>query len=244
MARDFIAILIAVSALASSALPAANAQEFNQGNPECINADASTGLLEAAAEVPELSTLVAAVKAAGATDAFEDTSKKVTAFMPTNEAFENVTAELGLKSVDELLASPFLPEILQYHVVGDPHNADYFVDGVELPTREGNRYGAIPPPSLPLSSPLSLTDSLPLSPSLSLSSLQGFDETTIVAANGNATILEADVVTCQGIVEVVDKVLLPPSLVEVLGTGESFSLRFSSSLWLLTCFSLSLFRSQ
>ena len=98
MARDFIAILIAVSALASSALPAANAQEFNQGNPECINADASTGILEAAAEVPELSTLVAAVKAAGATDAFEDTSKKVTAFMPTNDAFENVTAELGLKN--------------------------------------------------------------------------------------------------------------------------------------------------
>ena len=95
---------------------------------------------------------------------------------------------------------------------------------------------SIPPPSL------SLTDSLPLSPSLSLSSLQGFDETTILAANGNATIMEADVYTCQGIVEVVDKVLLPPSVVEVLGAGESFL--FSSSLWLLTCFSLSLLRSK
>ena len=98
------------------------------------------------------------------------------------------------------------------------------------------------PSLLPLSSPLSLTDSLPLSPSLSLSSLQGFDETTILAANGNATIMEADVYTCQGIVEVVDKVLLPPSVVEVLGAGESFL--FSSSLWLLTCFSLSLLRSK
>ena len=65
-----------------------------------------------------------------------------------------------------------------------------------------------------------------------------------MAANGNATILEADVYTCQGVVEVVDKVLLPPSVMEVLGAGESFSLLFSSLLWLLTCFSLSLLRSQ
>ena len=48
---------------ARSAFHAADAQDFNQGNPECIRDDASTGILEAAAEVPELSTLVAAVKA-------------------------------------------------------------------------------------------------------------------------------------------------------------------------------------
>ena len=43
--------------------------------------------------------------------------------------------------------------------MGDPHTSDYFVEGVELPTREGDE------------------------------TLQGYDETTIVAANGNATIM-------------------------------------------------------
>ena len=92
--------------------------------------------MEAAAEVDELSILVAAVEAAGAQDAFEDTSVKVTAFMPTNEAFNDLIAELGLKNVNELLASPLLPNILRYHVVGDPHTSDYFVEGVELPSVE------------------------------------------------------------------------------------------------------------
>ena len=185
MARNLLAVLLAALAFAS-AFHAADAQDFNQGNPECIREDASTGILEAAAEVDELSILVAAVEAAGAQDAFEDTSVKVTAFMPTNEAFNNLVAELGLKNVNELLASPLLPNILRYHVVGDPHTADYFVEGVELPTREGDE------------------------------TLQGYDETTIVAANGNATIMKSDVYTCQGVVEVIDKVMLPPSVFDAL----------------------------
>ena len=185
MARNLLAVLLAALAFAS-AFHAADAQDFNQGNPECIREDASTGILEAAAEVDELSILVAAVEAAGAQDAFEDTSVKVTAFMPTNEAFNNLVAELGLNNVNELLASPLLPNILRYHVVGDPHTSDYFVEGVELPTREGDE------------------------------TLQGYDETTIVAANGNATIMKSDVYTCQGVVEVIDKVMLPPSVFDAL----------------------------
>jgi len=192
MARNLLAVLLAALAFAS-AFHAADAQDFNQGNPECIREDASTGILEAAAEVDELSILVAAVEAAGAQDAFEDTSVKVTAFMPTNEAFNNLVAELGLKNVNELLASPLLPNILRYHVVGDPHTADYFVEGVELPTREGDE------------------------------TLQGYDETTIVAANGNATIMKSDVYTCQGVVEVIDKVMLPPSVFDALGGSSNES---------------------
>ena len=192
MARNLLAVLLAALAFAS-AFHAADAQDFNQGNPECIREDASTGILEAAAEVDELSILVAAVEAAGAQDAFEDTSVKVTAFMPTNEAFNDLVAELGLKNVNELLASPLLPNILRYHVVGDPHTSDYFVEGVELPTREGDE------------------------------TLQGYDETTIVAANGNATIMKSDVYTCQGVVEVIDKVMLPPSVFDALGGSSNES---------------------
>merc|ERR1719171_3134007 len=171
-------------------MPAANATEadgasnFNQGSPDCIKPDVTTGLIDAAAGTPDLSTLVAAIKAAGLENAFDDTSAKVTVFAPTDDAFNAALSALGL-TAEELLASPLLGDILKYHVVGEPYTAEMLVDGISLPTLEG-------------------------------SSLMGYDGTTIVAANGNATIVDSDVYTCQGIVQVIDAVMLPQSAIDAL----------------------------
>merc|ERR1719171_2372669 len=171
-------------------MPAANATEadgasnFNQGSPDCIKPDVTTGLIDAAAGTPDLSTLVAAIKAAGLENAFDDTSAKVTVFAPTDDAFNAALSALGL-TAEDLLASPLLGDILKYHIVGEPYTAEMLVDGISLPTLEG-------------------------------SSLMGYDGTTIVAANGNATIVDSDVYTCQGIVQVIDAVMLPQSAIDAL----------------------------
>merc|ERR1712003_408534 len=134
MRKALNALLLATLVVLASAMPsqasrvllddaAANATNFNQGSPDCIKADASTGLIEAAAGTADLSTLVAAIKAANLADAFNDTSVKVTVFAPSAEA---------------LLASPLLGDILKYHVVGNPYTADMLVDGIDLPTLEGD----------------------------------------------------------------------------------------------------------
>ena len=149
-------------------------------------------LIDAAAGTPDLSTLVAAIKAAGLENAFDDTSAKVTVFAPTDDAFNAALSALGL-TAEELLASPLLGDILKYHIVGEPYTADMLVDGISLPTLEG-------------------------------SSLMGYDGTTIVAANGNATIVDSDVYTCQGIVQVIDAVMLPQSAIDALSGGGRRSL--------------------
>merc|ERR1711871_1901965 len=166
---------------------------------DCIKPDVTTGLIDAANNSPDHTTLVAAIKAAGLENAFDDTSAKVTVFAPTDDAFNAALSALGL-TAEDLLASPLLGDILKYHVVGEPYTAEMLVDGINLPTLEG-------------------------------SSLMGYNGTTIwptaktiVAANGNATILDSDVYTCQGIVQVIDAVMLPQSAIDALSGGGRRSL--------------------
>jgi len=200
MSKALNALLLATLVVLASAMPsqasrvlldeaAANATNFNQGSPDCIKADASTGLIEAAAGTADLSTLVAAIKAANLADAFNDTSVKVTVFAPSDEAFTKALTALNL-TADALLASPLLGDILKYHVVGNPYTADMLVDGIDLPTLEGD-------------------------------SLTAKDGTTVTAANGDATIATSDVYTCQGIVQIIDSVLLPQKAIDALSGSET-----------------------
>merc|ERR1712205_75996 len=196
---DVMPAMPASNATAEEMPAAANATEtdgasnFNQGSPDCIKPGVTTtGLIDAAAGTPDLSTLVAAIKAAGLENAFDDTSTKVTVFAPTDDAFNAALSALGL-TAEDLLASPLLGDILKYHVVGEPYTADMLVDGISLGTLVG-------------------------------SSLMGYDGTTIVAANGNATIVDSDVYTCQGIVQVIDAVMLPQSAIDALSGGGRRSL--------------------
>merc|ERR1711871_1938438 len=98
---DVVPAMPAANATADE-MPAANATDtdgasnFNQGSPDCIKPDVTTGLIDAAAGTPDLSTLVAAIKAAGLENAFDDTSAKVTVFAPTDDAFNAALSALGL----------------------------------------------------------------------------------------------------------------------------------------------------
>merc|ERR1719245_2926602 len=185
-------VVVVVPTADGGAGDGAGASDFNQGSPDCIKPDVTTGLVDAANNSPDHTTLAAAIKAAGLENAFDDTSAKVSAFAPTDDAFNAALSALGL-TAEDLLASPLLGDILKYHIVGEPYTADMLVDGISLPTLEG-------------------------------SSLMGYDGTTIVAANGSATIVDSDVYTCQGIVQVIDAVMLPQSAIDALSGGGRRSL--------------------
>jgi uncharacterized surface protein with fasciclin (FAS1) repeats len=92
---------------------------------------------EAVIGSPDLSTLLAAVQAAGLTSALSDPNLVATVFAPTNEAFAELFTELNI-TAEEALALPYLGAILQYHVVpGVAATSDMLMANMELPTLLG-----------------------------------------------------------------------------------------------------------
>jgi uncharacterized surface protein with fasciclin (FAS1) repeats len=73
-------------------------------------------LVETAQEDGSFTTLVAALQASGLDAVLADESQEFTVFAPTDAAFEALLTDLGISAAD-LLASPYLSDILLYHVV-------------------------------------------------------------------------------------------------------------------------------
>jgi transforming growth factor-beta-induced protein len=131
-------------------------------------------------ESPEFVFLVAAAQAAGLADPLAQ-GGPFTLFAPTDAAFEALLADLGL-TLDQLVADEdLLTSVLQYHVV--PLN--YFA--ADLSQLDGALLGTLLPES-----------------ALTISA--GDDG---VAVNGVA-VVTADVVGSNGVIHVIDAVLVPP----------------------------------
>ncbi|MFE3603669.1 fasciclin domain-containing protein, partial [Streptomyces sp. NPDC059142] len=95
---------------------------------------AKAPLATAAAQNPNLSTLVSAVKKAGLTDTLNN-AKDSTLFAPTNAAFD----KLGKAKLDALLNNKAeLKKILTYHVVGKEITPDQLSHG-SFTTLEGGK---------------------------------------------------------------------------------------------------------
>ena len=125
-----------------------------------------------------LSTLVAAVKAAGLVETLQGNGP-FTVFAPTNEAFAALpegTLEMLLKpeNKDKLVA------ILTYHVVGSKVLSSNLENGQEAGTVNG----------------------------ANLKVKLGNGKAMI----NNATVVAADVMASNGVVHVIDKVILPPGI--------------------------------
>jgi transforming growth factor-beta-induced protein len=129
---------------------------------------------------PTFSVLVEAVVAADLAATLSGTGP-FTVFAPTNGAFTAALTELSL-SKDELLASPDLASILTYHVVaGDVRAADVVAlpKPAAVPTVQGNTFS--------VGADLGITDQL----------------------SRTATLVATDVIGSNGVIHVIDKVLLP-----------------------------------
>jgi uncharacterized surface protein with fasciclin (FAS1) repeats len=138
-------------------------------------------VLQMAQSNPTFSVLVEAVVAADLAGALSGAGP-FTVFAPTNDAFSAVLAELSITK-DQLLANPGLAGILTYHVVsGDVRAADVV---------------ALQP------KPAAVT------------TLQGSSfsvDANLAITDGNArtaTLVATDVIASNGVIHVIDKVLLP-----------------------------------
>ncbi len=134
-------------------------------------------IVELAVGTESLSTLVAAVKAAGLVETLSGKGP-FTVFAPTNEAFNNLP-----DGVLEMLLKPEnkdkLTAILTYHVIGAKVMSTDLKEGMQAGTVQGDKVTV---------------------------SLKGG------AKINDANVAAADIKASNGVVHVIDKVILPPSL--------------------------------
>ena len=144
-----------------------------------------TTVVDVAAGDENFSTLVTAVGDAGLVETLEGEGP-FTVFAPTNAAFEQALIDLGI-TVDELLASPDLGAILTYHVVAGKLMAADVVAAI-------NAGGGTATVDTVNGAAITVE-------------LVGGD----VVINGTATVIQTDLEADNGVVHVIDAVLLPPA---------------------------------
>lgn len=151
-------------------------------------------IVDVAAEAGQFSVLIQAAQKAGLAN-FLSTENDITVFAPTDAAFSALLSDLGLSSLDDIDATT-LANILTYHVV----------DGVAYSNSLSS--GAIS----------SVNTNSPDQSALSLLVNVGSD----VMIN-NAKVTSPDVMASNGIIHVIDKVLLPPTVVDLATYSDNFS---------------------
>lgn len=155
-----------------------------------IDTIADVVVMAAEDDEPQFTTLLAAVQAAGLVEVLADEGNTFTVFAPTDEAF----AALPEGALDMVLAdTELLTRILTYHVIEGAVTSDMLSD-MSVTTMEMTAPGAEP---------------------------LGGEITITVAEEGGIMINDANVVTADipasnGIIHVIDKVLLPADVAEAL----------------------------
>jgi transforming growth factor-beta-induced protein len=137
----------------------------------------------ASADPAEFTILLAAVQAAdpAVLDALSDPNQELTVFAPTDAAFEAALETLGI-TAEDLLASEDLTNILLYHVAPGVFLAADVVAAAPI-------------------------DALPTLLEGGTLLVQVVDGSVVI--NESATVIQADVVASNGVIHVIDAVLLP-----------------------------------
>jgi len=153
-------------------------------------------ITDVAAATPELSTLVEAVEYAGLGDVLNGTtSGKFTVFAPTNTAFSALLSSLGVSKLTDLPSSA-VKDILLYHVVAGEVRSTAVTTGY-VPSSL-NYAGSNFPVSL-------------------------FTNTSSGVKVNEARVTTADVSADNGVVHIIDKVLVPPTVVNHALNNPNFS---------------------
>ena len=176
-------IAVALAAVVSSVALPASAQVMVGGAPMYSNKD----IIDNAVNSKDHTTLVAAVKAAGLVDTLKGKGP-FTVFAPTNAAF----AALPAGTVDTLLkpeSKPALTKVLTYHVVSGKMDSAALSKAIDAGGGKAT---------------LTAVSGGTLTATKSGSMIMVSDE-----SGGMAHVTIADVVQSNGVIHVVDKVLLP-----------------------------------
>lgn len=187
-------LLTAVAGAASTLLAACGGGDDDAPVTNDTPATKLGNIVEIAQANPDFSTLVAAVVKAGLAGALSGTDL-LTVFAPTNAAFDSAAVSLGLANgaalVNALPASA-LASVLLYHVVAGKNLSTSLTAG-NLPTLytfEGS----------PAALALSLTGGVKLT------------DAVLTAA----TVTRADIEASNGVIHVVDKMLVPPGVLNIV----------------------------
>jgi transforming growth factor-beta-induced protein len=151
-------------------------------------------VVEVAASAGQFTILIEAAQKAGLADYLSNTDG-ITVFAPTDAAFKSLLAELGAKSLGDIPVAQ-LKDILLYHVIGSKVLSTSLKSGY-IPT-------------------------LSKSAGNSISMYIGVEGG--VSINKNTKVTTADIAAKNGVIHVVDKVILPPSVVNIALDNDNFSI--------------------
>ncbi|MDN3454435.1 MULTISPECIES: fasciclin domain-containing protein [unclassified Psychrobacter] len=141
---------------------------------------AKMNVVQVAQSNPDFSVLVEAVQAAGLAGMLSDPNAHYTVFAPTNAAFMEALQETGMTKAQLFANKPLLTKVLGYHVI----SSDMAIYAKDV--KPGNVMTA------------------------SKDTLMVTKEGKLMDENGRtASILKTDIAANNGVVHVIDKVLLP-----------------------------------
>lgn len=153
-------------------------------------------IVQIATENDNFSTLEAALIKANLVSALE-ANGPFTVFAPTNDAFDMLFEDLGVSGIEDLSAEALTP-ILLYHVVGASAKSSSLSTGY-LPT-------------------------LNMATPDETAAMVYVDLNTGVMLNGASKVSTADIEAKNGVIHVIDKVLLPPTVVDIAIANPNFSI--------------------
>ncbi len=156
-----------------------------------------------------LTALLAAATKAGLADELSDASARLTVFAPSDAAFNTLATRLGFADAAAMvteLPAETLASILSYHVLPTRLNASQLGSGGASQASIYSFSGSAATLGIDASSGVRITD----------------------AVLDRATVTTADVRATNGIVHVVDKVLVPPGVLNVVQMAQANPAAFSS----------------
>jgi transforming growth factor-beta-induced protein len=154
--------------------------------------DMPMSIAEIASDDPNFSTLVEALIKTDLASTLSG-SGTFTVFAPTNDAFEALFSSLQISGLDDLSADALTP-ILLYHVLGETTTSSMFSDGYYS----------------------SLSPAQGRNVSMYISTFNG------VSINGAAMVTTADIEASNGVIHVIDAVLMPPTVVDLAVQNGNF----------------------
>jgi transforming growth factor-beta-induced protein len=151
-------------------------------------------VVEVAAEAGNFSILIQAAQKAGLAD-YLSNQNGITVFAPTDAAFKSLLTDLGASTLDDIPVET-LKNVLMYHVIGQKVMSSELKTGY-FPTlaKSGNN-----------------------SISIYINLENG------VAINKNVKVTAANIEASNGVIHVIDKVILPPSVVNIALDNDNFSI--------------------
>lgn len=149
-----------------------------------------------------LTALVAAADKAGLVPALSASNANLTVFAPTDAAFTDLATRLGFASANAMVAAldgPTLAKILQYHVLPSIKQASDLVSGGATQATLYSFEGAPATLAISTTGGVKITDEV-------------LNEATVTSAN---------VAASNGVIHVIDKVLVPPGVLNIVQMAQA-----------------------